>query len=230
MISMLIPVRRDSVFLRGLIHSIYANVYDHLNIEIIVSLSKRDEYNREWLTEYPDINVIFTDKRRGRYSLDRYMNELAVEATGLFLWHLCDDHRIVCDNFDARILEHAEIADQIYYLSPYSRQVGVSGASAPIITRAWLETTGTFAKHYAVDSYVNTVVENLPPKRRIMLGTVLIEDVSLMYEPGPKCFKDADFDPQSLDGEPVVMWGEDPVVRKILGDAQKLNNAIKKGK
>lgn len=225
MISILIPARRDSLLLHGLIHSIYANVHSEKDIEVWVSASDKEVVNKGLFKDF-NINVHYQNKNMGRFGLDNYMNAIAGKCTGDLLWHMCDDFRITTKYFDLVLEEMIEHSNDIYHISGHPTQPHLSGATAPIITRAWFDTLGVWSRHYAVDSYVNTLADRIPQCRRIVLGDLDFIDISLLCEMAPP--KDEDF----KEGNDYIIEPFNSVenLENIEQDANWLNNAINKGK
>ena len=224
MISMLIPVRRDSVFLRGLIHSIVATAYDIDNVEILVSFSKNEEHNLQLLKDFPFIKPCYDDKSKGRWGLHEYMNSIAEASTGDGLWHLCDDFRMVTKHFDLVINNHLErLKNEVYCFLPCPQPVHkIDGFVAPIITRKWYDTLGHWALNYAVDSWVGEILGYLPIERKIHIAELDLEDVTYSLKP-MAVREDKDEIPDISQKHRIEHRWEDVETRSLIkADANKL--------
>jgi hypothetical protein len=228
MISLLITSRKNDKFIGKLAMSILTKTHNMDNIEVLLMASQQDEWNKDlfgYLQLHHNFKIFTEDYGYGHWGLYQYFNELAKEASGDYLWYLCSDHDIVCENYDTILLNYFKekniSPDEVWAVTPGFKDCG---PVSHIITRKFYEITGRIAQSNKVDSWYNDLIYRIPENRRpVMSGVQIMTDYT------PK-FNDI-LSPDDMIGEmskpgKMLENGSKEYWQAIEKDAQKLNNAI----
>lgn len=174
-LSLLLPIRKHSPLVPWCFEGILDSS-DLSNTEVVAAIDKEDTENAAILALYRawiDVTIVPVDMQYGRTGLHLYMNEIAKAATGELLWHICDDTRIVTHDYNLLLAPFIEkMSGRIFHGIPW-----YTYGTEPMITRAWIEATGHWARQSAVDSWVNNVSEALPQDRILTLYHVGCKDL-----------------------------------------------------
>lgn len=145
-ISILLPTRKRTALAKRCITSLEDTTKNHSIVEVLVAIDKDDLESIEFFKTFKSkfkIRPIIFEVRQGYKGLHRYMNKMAEEADGkwLFLWN--DDAKMMSYNWDVKITEHngwfgllrAKCVNMDWH--PF--------ALFPIIPKEWIALFGTFS-------------------------------------------------------------------------------------
>lgn len=161
-ITALVAARRNSKYLARFMFNYLARTADRENTELRVIFSVHDEWNLELVEHFegtPGISFQTEDFGLGRAGLHVYFDTLLAADDPLPDWtiYFCEDHHIIVDGWDNVVRE--AIADNdpadLHALIPRWRNTGTVNH---VLSRGYLETLGTIARHGNLDSYINAVL------------------------------------------------------------------------
>jgi hypothetical protein len=188
------------------------NTHDSWNQELIMIFSE-PPYNVTFLTE---------DLQMGRHGLDVYFGMLMKEARGDWVIYFCDDHLIIYDGWDTKLLYEIEQRK----LDPKVPNVVVpvfdnAGTMNHILSRGWVKAVGgRVARHGWVDSYINAVLYRLfrdDPSDHLVKNI----DAPLFHD----FTHDAPAEPV-IEPVPPTRFDSDYVMQLIQDDADKVKNHL----
>lgn len=183
MISMLLPVRKNSKFFSKWIitymaHTRSLNYSFNPYTELIIMASQEDTWNRD-IFNYYHLNVVYENKNVGHEGRYMFWNDMAKLAKGDWLWYVCDDHYLY-DGYDEklhRFIEDNKISSkEINCIIP---RVENSGWITHIISRKWYETLGHFGLHGNIDSYINRTIERMIIRKIHLMNDPILYDYTL---------------------------------------------------
>lgn len=220
-ISIIIPVRKNSPFIKFFLDSFFQNTSDPKNVELLLGLAHDDTSGR---IESFNIKNIVLDQRKRKFGVPDYSNQLALASVGKLVWWLSDEVIIKTKNYDQLLAEYAnKYADKIYKFS--SNGIDGGGWAYPLLTRKWIELTGKFTGHVSIDSWISTIGSYLPLERSITIDKLIIEDRKVTGK-----IKDNEY--TWLEPEipfTVLEWGGKEVLDQCAKEATKLLNGISTG-
>lgn len=167
----------------------YTNCNNTNNFEIIAKIDDDDNSGTEkefdpYISRFNNIKIIKVNGKKRKEGLLEYVENLIQYSTGQILWTLSDCFEIIVPNWDQMII------NTLGHKMNYAYSVGICGPNcgneAPMITKKWYEATGTFAKHIAIDSYINFVGSSLNKKgyqRGIRIPKHLIKKTKTQVNP-----------------------------------------------
>ena len=171
-LSIIIPVRKDCTWLNYFLDSFIENTFNRDEVELLLGIAHDDTTT---IVEGKNIHVIRLDQRKRKFGVADYSNELAKLAKGQLIWWLSDECIIKTKNYDVILCEYADkYSNKIYKFASDGNNGG--GWAYPILTKKWIEKVGFFADHVSIDSWLNTVSEQLPKDRSIVIDKLHIED------------------------------------------------------
>lgn len=159
-ISILLPTRGRTTTLRDSLVSL-ANLADNPSkVEFLLAFDHDDANSIEWCQEnvLPELDqrgckyTVLGFERLGYIRLNEYVNSLAAQAQGQWLFFWGDDAVMLTQGWDSRIVE----VDKFRVLRiPTHNQHPY--AIFPIVPREWYELFGYISAHQLSDSYVSQV-------------------------------------------------------------------------
>lgn len=162
MISLLVPVRKNSPYLVNFLISFLKNTYCFDDVELIILISKEEKWNLEIIdflkhdNDADNFKVMTKELDAERDGLHLFWNQMAKEARGNWLWYLCDDFYLY-PNYDKTlnsVLKNLD-SDKINVIVP---RVENSGSITHVLSRGYYNAVG-MGKHGNMDSYINWVLE-----------------------------------------------------------------------
>lgn len=197
------------------------------NIELLILANDEDTWNQDYF-DYYKLKVFREHYNAGKQARHIFYNQLAKEAHGEWLWHMCDDHYLL-DGYDEYltnyITEHQIDSGKINIIVP---AVENYGWVSHILSRGYYNTLGRIGYHGNIDSYLNTVHERMIFEDRVHhpLQTVLMD---FTIDPNIMTTKHNETGPQ----DPTLTFHEflsEETQNEINKDAKILYDAIKEGK
>lgn len=147
-ISILLPTRKRTEALINSLNSLITTASDSANLEILIAYDEDDRESQEFFaTQWADYIAqcnasykIFETERFGYTRLNEYINLLAENATGdwLFFWN--DDALMLTDNWDSEVLKNDVSKMQLLRIPCSTMEHPF--ALMPIFPRTWVETFG----------------------------------------------------------------------------------------
>lgn len=168
-LSILLLSQKNSKFLAKYLTGFLYNTKSFDNVELLVMISRQDEWNRDLLDLYKDkVKVVEEDFRMGKLGRAVFYNELAKHATGDYLWHMCDDHYLIAEGYDEYILRYVKDKmlnpQDIHILIPRADN---TGSVTHIMSRGWYNVWGRIGAHGSIDSYINDTLDLIAIPRLI---------------------------------------------------------------
>ena len=164
-ISVLLPTRNRVKMVIKTLNSLYKTVSDKDRLEVILGIDEDDpslellqKFGRRYFKDY-DVKICMFQERHGYVNLHKYINVMAKEAKGdwLFLWN--DDSYILTENWDKLVEEYK---DNFALLSPKVKEnPNYPGSMFPIIPKKWIEVTGHYSLNCHNDSWVEEIAKKL---------------------------------------------------------------------
>ena len=159
-ISILLPTRGRTTMLKTSIESMLVNAKDPSRIEFLLAFDDDDASSSSWfidnvaptIDEYKSSYTIMEFPRLGYIRLNEYVNALAAEAHGNWLFFWGDDGIIESRDWDERIVEVTDfkvLRIPTHNNHPY--------AIWPIIPKDWYRLFGYISAHQLSDSWVSQV-------------------------------------------------------------------------
>lgn len=163
-ISILLPTRNRAEMVIKTLTSLYETVSDKNRLEIMLGIDYDDPSIKELENKLEhfkgcDIKIKIFEERHGYVNLHRYINRLANEATGdwLYLWN--DDSYIITKDWDKLLEPYNE---NFVLLSPKVKEnSGYPGTMFPFIPKKWIEVTGHFSMNCHNDTWVEEIANRL---------------------------------------------------------------------
>jgi len=167
-ISILLPTRNRVKMVMKTLNSLYDTVSDKNRLEVILGLDYDDPSIEELKNEIKtfkgcDIKLSIFNERHGYVNLHKYINKLANEASGdwLYLWN--DDSYIITQDWDKLLEPYNE---NFVLLSPKVKEnPNYPGTMFPFIPKKWIEVTG----HYSLNCHNDTWVEEIAKSLNIFV-------------------------------------------------------------
>jgi hypothetical protein len=167
-ISVLLPTRNRVDMVIKTLNSLYNTISDKNRLEVILGLDSDDPSITNLKTKLEefhgcDIKLSIFNERHGYVNLHKYINRLAFEADGdwLYLWN--DDSYIITKDWD-KLLEPYNKTFAL--LSPKVKETpNYPGTMFPFIPKKWIEITG----HYSLNCHNDTWVEEVAKKLDIFV-------------------------------------------------------------
>lgn len=170
-ISVLIPTRGRTTALQTSIMSLVDHADDPGRMEIFFAFDDDDTESSQWcienivpkLDEHGITYHVMQFKRLGYIRLNEYINEMAKQATGRWLFFWTDDTIMNTKSWDSIVSSHTKfrlLRIPSHNQHPY--------AIVPIVPRKWFEMFGYVSAHQLTDtwvsqiSYILDIVETLP--------------------------------------------------------------------
>lgn len=128
------------------------------------------------------IHYLIADGHAGRLGINYYTNLLAWNASGKLLWYWSDELRIQTKNWNKNIENWANrYHSKLVVLYPtHTFYPGQPFGFAPVISRRWLNETGRFSYHPAIDSYLDFVSGPLRGEKLIhpyVMNDIVAEEI-----------------------------------------------------
>lgn len=171
-ISVLLPTRGRTETLKKSIVSLLDNIENNHNVEFILGLDKDDFSTIKWIEKIlsrtlQDANIdakTVMFEPQGYENIHTYINEMASQARGdwLFIWH--DDCIMQTKNWDNKILKYK---DQFKLLAPKDNHNGHPYAMFPIIPKDWFILLGHVSYHNQISAWVSHIAYMLDIFERI---------------------------------------------------------------
>jgi cellulose synthase/poly-beta-1,6-N-acetylglucosamine synthase-like glycosyltransferase len=185
LVSILIPCRNNRPeLIRDALQSLVEKTTKKERLEVIIKIDKDDIKTMQVACEYKnklDLKTVMLDGAMGRAGLAGYTNELAKISKGNLIWWWSDEIRMMTNDWDSMLVPYGSYYDKFALLFP--PWGNIAGDAYPMITRKWLETTGRFAFHPAIDTCVEEIQKALSDKiGRYNLAGIEIKDVSFTGE------------------------------------------------
>jgi hypothetical protein len=172
-ISILLPTRKRTEAVVRSIGSLLASADNTANIEILIAYDDDDTESREFFsTVWPAFIAqseattrVFETERFGYTQLNRYVNMLAENAQGEWLFFWNDDALMETDGWDTEVLKHAGYPGLLRM--PCST-MNHPFALFPVIGRHWMEMFGQLSPVSHSDWWIYNVtaplklVKNIP--------------------------------------------------------------------
>jgi hypothetical protein len=223
-LSQLLIARKNSKFLMKFLISWLKNTKDFNNVELLIMVNEGDTWNQDFLEYFKDKFQVFKeDWGMGKEGRAEYYNELAKHATGDYLWHMCDDHNIIRYGYDEFLINYIKDnqidPNKVNIICP---AVENAGRVAHMLSRGWYNVVGRMGGHGAIDSYINTILDQIVYRDQIYEpGEVILTD----FTPYPEIMT---FEHCKTELKPIV-WADmtSPEIQgEIKKDARKLFDAI----
>lgn len=229
MISLIVTCRENSKYLAKFMMAFLEHTRYYDQVELLVFIPPTDTWNQELLDYFTEafpnhIKRIDDNTNMGRGNSNIFYNEAAKEATGDWLWYLCDDHYLL-DGYDKYISDYIKDLNidptKVNVIAPACSN---SGRVSHILSRKTFELVG-FGQHGNVDSYINEMLEYVeifadrpmpytPPE--VIMSDLGIEK-DLM-----KTVNRPDFD----EAEQIALFKSEGMKKKIHDDGEKLRSAL----
>lgn len=162
-ISILLPTRQRTKILHPATLTLLENASGNNKIEICFGIDDDDTETSEYINNtlsgeiaaYPfAVGRKFTFKRMGYLELNKYLNYMAVKATGNWILFWNDDAQMQTKAWDEEIVKfngkfrllRAKYGNHVH---PF--------ALFPIVPKLWVEMTGYLSPHYLTDNYLTNV-------------------------------------------------------------------------
>lgn len=170
-ISILLPTRGRSEALMGSIESLRNRAEDFDTIEILFGIDNDDVVGMEnmlhnvlpWIEKHKINHKIVVFEPYGYNNLHRYVNGLAENSQGTWLFFWNDDAVMNTAGWDTRIRERTNefklLSVHTHNEHPYS--------IFPILPRTWFEILGHISQHSSNDAYVSQIAYYLDIFERI---------------------------------------------------------------
>lgn len=171
-ISLLLPTRGRTQALEKSLKSYYELACDPTGVELLLAFDNDDlesiDYCQEnilpWLDSIGAKYTVFKFDPLGYHQLHLYINYLAQQAQGYWLFFINDDSVMSTQDWDQTIRQYPKVISllraETNQQHPY--------ALFPIIPKTWIEITGGFSQHQLNDAWVSQIawmldiVENIP--------------------------------------------------------------------
>ena len=181
LISIIIPCRPNRPdLITGALQSLVDKTAQKERLEVLVKVDIGDDKTLEAVNSFQDklsVKAILMDGSGGKANLAAYTNELAKQATGVFVWWWSDEVRILTDEWDLLIAVRECDADKIVALY-FSIEKGNCGCY-PMITKKWLNVTGRWSYHTPIDWWVCMVAGRVPNiAKTVLISEILIKDTN----------------------------------------------------
>lgn len=225
-ISVLISARPNSKYLAKFMHGLMCRTGDFNNIEVLIMLNKNDTWNDELKAFYMalslnlkgSIQFFEEDYGLGRDGLHIYLNDLAERATGDWLIYFCEDHFIIENGWDKKILDFVAQRE----LDPQKINLIIpkfdnAGAMNHIISRGLYLALGHLGMNGWIDSYINDIWQNVEHETNKEFTVMAMDRLHRMDD---ELFHDFTHDkPEPMSPEHL----------KGFSDQEKINKLAQKG-
>lgn len=161
-ISVMFPTRNRVDLLRKSLNSLIDKASSMVGIEILIAIDDDDQatidfVNNELVPEYNERNIVmkaYTFPRLGYSQFNRYMNYMADESEGnwLFLWN--DDAIMVTENWDLEIEKYNGQFKVLRFKDNHNEH---PNAIFPCIPKDWVILFGTYSPQMHVDSWISQI-------------------------------------------------------------------------
>ena len=170
-ISILLPTRGRAQALMSSIQSLYTLAEDFDSIEVLFGVDNDDVVGMEnmlhnvcpWIEQNNIKHKIVVFEPQGYNNLHRYVNGLAENSQGAWLFFWNDDAVMKTTAWDARIRERT---GEFKLLSVYTHN-NHPYSIFPILPRQWFEILGHISQHSSNDAYVSQMAYYLDIFERI---------------------------------------------------------------
>lgn len=164
-LSVVVPVRYRSPYIGDLLHSCKENTVNVDDVEVLVGYDDRDLEMGKYLKKFSGLVTGYPINMAAKiFGVGEYTNYLVEKSVGKLVWWLAEDCLVKTKGYDQILKPLAKLyGDMVYKFAPMPDDGG--GNAFPILTRKWLDTLGYWSPHSRIDSYVNTVGEQLPEGR-----------------------------------------------------------------
>lgn len=170
-ISILLPTRGRAQALMSSIQSLYTLAEDFDSIEVLFGVDNDDVVGMEnmlhnvcpWIEQNNIKHKIVVFEPQGYNNLHRYVNGLAENSQGSWLFFWNDDAVMKTTAWDARIRERT---GEFKLLSVYTHN-DHPYSIFPILPREWFEILGHISQHSSNDAYVSQMAYYLDIFERI---------------------------------------------------------------
>ena len=226
MISILLAIRKNSKMFSKWLIAYQKHTRDFSNIELLILVNEEDTWNQDYF-DYYKLKVFREHYNAGAKARHIFYNQLAKEAHGDWLWHMCDDHYLL-DGYDEYLVnyikEHQIDSTKVNIIVPMVNSSSISH----ILSRGYYDVVGRIGWHGNIDSYLNDVHERMVyqdrihyPKQPILLDFTVDQTILT-----PEHNKTG---PQNIDME-FHEFTSEFTRGEIDKDAHKLYEAIKEGR
>jgi len=208
------PSRPDLI--TDCLQSLVDKTADKDRLEVLVKVDIGDDETLEAVKGFHDklpVRAILMDGSRRKEGLAIYTNELAKQAVGKFVWWWADEVRILTDGWDLVIAERESDADSFNVLLA-DIEKGTYGCY-PMVTKKWLDTTGRWTWHSAIDWWIWAVSVRIPDiSKTFVERRMKIKDTTISGE-------------TTVDPGPIfpVPFGGPDVEREVQKDIDKIKRA-----
>ena len=173
--------RKRSKFLAKFLASYVNLTNDQENTELLMMVSKDEDWNTEIIEHFRQrhgVKFFFEDWKLGGRGRHVFFNELAMQASGEWMQHACDDHLFVMKDWDeyirASILHRSLDPLKVHVIIP---KFSNTGSCAHLLSRGYLAVLGKIGGCGNIDSWINSVLEGIPQERITHLN-----DESIMFD------------------------------------------------
>jgi len=162
-ISVLMPVRKNSVHIDGFFSSYFENTSNLHDTELFVMADKEDIRNQSLFKSLRGkVRVVYEKWGYGKLGHHLYLNELYKYSVGGWMLDMCDDVIFVRRGWDdvcrKFIADNGLECQKIYKIAPGFIP---AGAVTYMLSRGYVETVGRVAGYPNTDSWINTVMKYL---------------------------------------------------------------------
>ena len=179
-ISILIPAYKKVEVLSNTLASFHQRWSGKNSFEFMILANSDDTALLAFLSEEKkqrsNLNVLTQDKFRGWEHYGRYLDLLAVAATGDFLMDAGNDTVMMTDNWDvelARLVTDPRHDAKLIVLHSYNGSAG--GNSWPVLTRSFYEATGSVWPGICGDLYLCQLADTV--------GATIQTQIEFKHEP-----------------------------------------------
>ena len=172
MISVLCPVRPNSEYMEHFLIGFFASVHTVEDVELVMLLNEKDEWNRRAVKYFGDkVKFLFEGTTQGRSSLHGFYSTMLEHAKGDWIMLVCEDFDFKTEHWDNATIrvcqsKHGLDPSKVYVMLP---RVKVPGNVCHVLSRGYVEAVGgVLSEHCAVDSWLNSVLDELPEDRKFV--------------------------------------------------------------
>ena len=227
MITIMLAIRKNSKMFAKWLIAYIKHTRNFANIELLILANEEDTWNQDFFSYY-NLHVLRENYNAGPKARHIFYNQMAKEAKGDWLWHMCDDHYLL-DGYDEYLVNYIEekkiLSESVNIIVP---MVENSGSISHILSRGYYNAVGRIGYHGNIDSYLNDVHEQMVYRERLYYPEkpVMIDftvDQTIMTP------EHTQTGPQNINIE-FHDFTSDFTKAEISKDARKLYETIKGGK
>jgi hypothetical protein len=173
LISVLLPTRRRISMLRSSLSSLLDRARDPGAIEILIAYDDDDDDSHgffsgpEWntfISTWPVTHRVCQVPRWGYRALHRYVNHLASQSQGKWIFFWNDDALMETQNWDDHVRQHQDFVGLLHITAS---NMPMTCSIFPLIHRGWIDLFGCISPINHADSWVSDVCRKAHARRVI---------------------------------------------------------------